>query len=60
MQYEAMQAGVLEQEQPLLPQQAAGAPAAEFPAHSTVSALPFHPGQSLQEVQHAADDKVDA
>lgn len=52
---EAMQAGMLNQEQP---EQAVDAPAAEFAAHSTEPALPFHPEQSLQEVQHAADDKM--
>ncbi len=52
---EAVQAGMLKQEQP---EQAADAPAAEFPAHSTEPALPFHPEQSLQEVQHAADDQM--
>ena len=58
LQSESMTAGMFKQEQPLLPQQAADAPAAEFAAHSTESALPFYPEQSLQEAQHAADDKM--
>ena len=58
VQSEGVQAGMLKQEQPLLPQQAENAPAAEFPAHSTEPALPFHPEQSLQDLQHAADDKL--
>ena len=55
MKSEAVQAGMLKQEQP---EQAVDAPAAQFPAHSTEPALPFHPEQSLQEVQHAADDQM--
>ena len=38
--------------------QAADAPAVEFPPHSTEPELPFHPEQSLQEAQHAADEKL--
>lgn len=58
LESEAMKAGTLKQEQLSLPQQAADAPAAEFAAHSTEPALPFHPEQSLQEAQHAADEKM--
>jgi len=54
----AMQADAVHEGQSTASQQDMSAPAAEFSAHSTATALPFHPEQSLQQAQEAADIKL--
>ena len=58
VELEAMQADAVHQGQSTASQQDMSAPAAEFSAHSTATALPFHPEQSLQQAQEAADIKL--